>query len=163
MTASVGDRYLGTVYLLHFNQPYKHARHYIGWAKDVDARLAEHTTGHGARLLQVAHAAGITWTLARTWRGTRYRERRIKNQGGASRFCPLCGITPRRDRRPLLTASEELAYRFRELNDRFWQCTTEEERAQVQAEYDALTATQPTDNRLSINRLMKPAPTGVTP
>ena len=23
----------GTVYLLHFDQPYKHARHYVGWAQ----------------------------------------------------------------------------------------------------------------------------------
>lgn len=85
----------GTVYLLHFDTPYKHARHYIGWTADLDARLAEHASGRGARLLAVVHAAGITWTLARTWTGGRTRERAIKRQGGASRCCPTCGVRPR--------------------------------------------------------------------
>lgn len=85
----------GTVYLLHFDRPYRHARHYIGWTADLDARLAEHAAGHGARLLAVVKAAGIGWSLARTWPGNRARERQIKNQGGASRRCPACGVRPR--------------------------------------------------------------------
>lgn len=85
----------GTVYLLHFDRPYKHARHYIGWAADLDARLAEHAAGRGARLLAVIREAGIGWTLARTWCGGRVRERQIKRQGGASRCCPTCGVRPR--------------------------------------------------------------------
>jgi hypothetical protein len=39
--------------------------------------------------------AGITWQLARVWPGDRNLERRLKVQGGASRRCPLCGVTPR--------------------------------------------------------------------
>lgn len=85
----------GTVYLLHFDQPYRHARHYTGWTSNLTHRLDEHATGHGARLLAVIAGAGITWRLARTWPGTRTRERQLKTQGGASRRCPLCGITPR--------------------------------------------------------------------
>jgi predicted GIY-YIG superfamily endonuclease len=84
-----------TVYLLHFDKPYRHARHYIGWTDDMAARLAKHETGAGARLLAVVHAAGIGWQLARTWPGGRTRERQIKRQGGASRCCPLCGVKPR--------------------------------------------------------------------
>jgi hypothetical protein len=87
----------GTVYLLHFDRPYKHAKHYLGWTPgDLAARLALHGTGQGARLLAVVHAAGIGWQLARTWPGGRRRERQLKIQGGASRCCPLCGVTPRR-------------------------------------------------------------------
>jgi hypothetical protein len=89
----------GTVYLLHFDRPYKHARHYTGWAassRSLKRRLAQHGHGDGARLLAVAHAAGIGWQLARTWPGDRTRERQIKRQGGASRHCPLCGVKPRR-------------------------------------------------------------------
>jgi predicted GIY-YIG superfamily endonuclease len=56
---------MGTVYLLHFDRPYKHARHYIGWAEDLAARLAQHGTKAGARLLQVLREQGIGWTLAR--------------------------------------------------------------------------------------------------
>ncbi|MFG2059689.1 hypothetical protein ACGFI9_37325 [Micromonospora sp. NPDC048930] len=85
----------GTVYLLHFDQPYQHAKHYIGWTDDLDTRLADHAAGRGARLMAVITAAGITFRLARTWTGTRARERQLKRQGGASRCCPLCGVRPR--------------------------------------------------------------------
>jgi len=92
-----------TCYLLHFDRPYigangkGMARHYSGSATDLQARLAEHDKGQGARLLQVVKAAGITWRLARTWPGGRDRERQLKNQGGASRRCPECGVKPRSD------------------------------------------------------------------
>ena len=88
-----------TVYLLHFDRPFgtdrQQAKHYTGYAADLDARLAQHGTGNGARLLAVVHEAGIGWTLARTWPGGRTRERQLKRQGGASRRCPLCGVKPR--------------------------------------------------------------------
>jgi predicted GIY-YIG superfamily endonuclease len=86
---------VGTVYLLHFDRRYAHAAHYTGWTADLQARLNEHATGHGARLLAVIRDAGIGWQLARTWPGTRHTERALKRQGGASRRCPLCGIHPR--------------------------------------------------------------------
>ena len=89
----------GTVYLLHFDRPYEHARHYTGWTADLAARLEEHRTGRGARLLAVAREAGIGWTLARTWTGDRARERQLKNEGGASRRCPECRVTPAEARR----------------------------------------------------------------
>jgi hypothetical protein len=94
----------GTCYLLHFERPYVSAngkgvaRHYSGWAassRSLESRLAHHEHGRGARLLQVVKAAGIRWKLARTWPGGRDRERQLKNQGGASRRCPECGVNPR--------------------------------------------------------------------
>jgi hypothetical protein len=87
----------GTVYLLHFDRPYRHARHYLGWAAagHLDSRIAAHRSGQGARLMAVITAAGIGFDLARTWPGGRPRERQIKRQGGASRCCPLCGVKPR--------------------------------------------------------------------
>jgi predicted GIY-YIG superfamily endonuclease len=80
---------IGTIYLLHFSRPFKHAKHYLGWAENLDARLAEHEKGRGANLLAVIQAEGITWTVARTWEGDRYRERQLK-QRGKSRCCPIC-------------------------------------------------------------------------
>lgn len=80
----------GVVYLLHFDRPYHHARHYTGYTTNLPARLTEHRNGRGARLLAVLATEGIGWTLARTWNGTRTRARTLKNQGGASRRCPLC-------------------------------------------------------------------------
>lgn len=85
----------GTVYLLHFSAPYRHARHYVGWTDDLPARLAAHATGHGARLIAVITAAGIGFTVARTVAGDRHLERAIKNAGGAVRYCPVCTPKPR--------------------------------------------------------------------
>jgi predicted GIY-YIG superfamily endonuclease len=86
----------GIVYLLHFERPYKHARHYLGWTRDLESRLADHRAGSGANLLGVLKREGIGFRLARTWSpATRRRERQIKNQGGLSRSCPACGVTPR--------------------------------------------------------------------
>lgn len=88
---------IGTVYLIHFDRPFGHARHYCGWALDLESRLARHRAGTGARLIEVIQDAGITWQVARTWEGVdRNFERALKRQGGASRRCPLCGIAPRR-------------------------------------------------------------------
>jgi predicted GIY-YIG superfamily endonuclease len=80
----------GTIYLLHFDSPFGHAKHYTGWASRLEARLAHHAKGTGANLLRHVGQAGIGWTLARTWEGDRNRERQLKNQGGASRHCPIC-------------------------------------------------------------------------
>jgi hypothetical protein len=49
----------GTVYLLHFTEPYRHARHYMGWTENLPARLALHTEGRGARLVEVVIGHGI--------------------------------------------------------------------------------------------------------
>jgi hypothetical protein len=84
---------VGTCYLLHFDQRYEHAGHYTGFAEGsrLLQRLGEHQGGRGARLLAVITQAGIGFRLARTWPGvTRARERQLKRQGGASRYCPIC-------------------------------------------------------------------------
>ncbi len=57
------------VYLLHFERPFEHARHYLGSAVDLELRLAEQDRGGGSRLMWWVHQAGISRTLARTWRG----------------------------------------------------------------------------------------------
>ena len=84
----------GCVYLLHFDRPYRHAAHYTGWTANLFNRIEAHENGRGARLLAVVRDAGIGFTLARIWPGTRDRERALKRQGGASRRCPLCGVRP---------------------------------------------------------------------
>ena len=81
----------GTVYLLHFSTPYKHAKHYLGWTEgSIEERLMQHRAGQGARLLQVITEAGLTFRLVRTWDGTRCLERQLKNRHEAPRLCPLC-------------------------------------------------------------------------
>jgi predicted GIY-YIG superfamily endonuclease len=85
---------LGVIYMLHFDQPYRHARHYVGWTEDLMDRLDRHAEGRGARLIAVIWHAGIGFTLIRVCEGTRRRERAIKNDGGATRFCPACTDRP---------------------------------------------------------------------
>lgn len=81
----------GTIYLLHFERAHYHARHYLGWTTDFDARLAEHLAGRGARLMEViVKEQRIAVHVARTWRGTRNDERRLKNHNHAPRLCPIC-------------------------------------------------------------------------
>jgi predicted GIY-YIG superfamily endonuclease len=43
--SEVGGR---TIYLLHFERPFGHARHYLGSAEDLEARLTEHAADAGA-------------------------------------------------------------------------------------------------------------------
>ena len=84
------------VYLLHFDRPYRHARHYIGFStseRTFKGRLAHHRAGTGARLMAVITAAGVPWRVARTWpNGDRNFERNLKNHSG-TRYCPICSGT----------------------------------------------------------------------
>jgi predicted GIY-YIG superfamily endonuclease len=85
------------VYLLHFAEKLHHAQHYLGSADDLEARLACHRSGNGARLMEVINEHGIPWQLARTWPGDRTLERRLKRRKEGRRLCPICN--PRAARR----------------------------------------------------------------
>lgn len=79
------------VYLIHFDPSYKHARHYLGYADDVERRFAEHQHGAGARLTQVAVGAGCKLLLVRVWEcGDRTLERKLKNRHDSPALCPIC-------------------------------------------------------------------------
>jgi len=80
----------GWVYVLHFNRPYRHACHYVGWSEDLFRRLDAHAEGHGGRLMAVIKAAGIGFRITAVFPGTRELERRIKRQHGGNKVCPLC-------------------------------------------------------------------------
>lgn len=80
------------IYLIHFDQPFKHAKHYVGSALRLEDRLHDHRTGGSkcARLMHAVNKAGIGWKVARLWKGGRTEERRLKNNGGMTRLCPIC-------------------------------------------------------------------------
>lgn len=79
------------IYLIHFTKPYKRARHYMGYTKDVDERIARHRKGQGARLCEVVVQAGIELIVVRLWKGNRKRERQLKTyNGGSPVMCPIC-------------------------------------------------------------------------
>jgi predicted GIY-YIG superfamily endonuclease len=81
---------MGIVYLLHFDQPYQHAQHYLGYTDDIDQRMATHRAGNGARLMEVIGQAGINWRLARTWEGDKELERQLKRRHNSPQLCPIC-------------------------------------------------------------------------
>jgi hypothetical protein len=83
-----------SVYLLHFTEPYRHARHYLGWSPEVQARVNAHVCGKGARLTEVVHSAGIGMVWVRTWQdGDRKLERKLKNRH-SPQLCPICMGAP---------------------------------------------------------------------
>ena len=105
MSKTAKGKLLGEVYLLHFNiepgavinpsredakNPF-HARHYLGWAENAESRIQEHEQGTAARLTQHLKSLGIGFQVAKVWKDVdRDFERRLKNQGGLSRHCPIC-------------------------------------------------------------------------
>jgi hypothetical protein len=108
----------GAVYLLHFDPPYKPdpdapeykwAGHYTGWAQDqdvhLDARLARHEAGRGARITQVQRESGGTWRLASVEPGDRNRERQLKAHS-AKRRCPICIAEAQADAEPAVRQPE---------------------------------------------------------
>lgn len=81
----------GTVYLIHFDRPYFHAQHYVGWTQNgIMERIERHRNGSGARLLQIVNEVGIPWKVARMWGASRERERQLKKSKNARRYCPIC-------------------------------------------------------------------------
>jgi predicted GIY-YIG superfamily endonuclease len=84
------------VYLLHFDTPIAHAKHYMGMARDIQARTNKHARGTSkARIMDVLFTRNIGFLIARVWvcdtlKEAYELERRLKRAGGKSRMCPIC-------------------------------------------------------------------------
>lgn len=85
-----GSKKEGAVYLIHFERPYHHARHYLGWTDNIAKRMREHANGQGSPLMRAVTLARIPWRVVYTEEGSRDLEKRYKSQKNASRLCPLC-------------------------------------------------------------------------
>ena len=79
----------GVIYLICFERPFSHARHYMGWTQALGVRLHLHRAGRGARLMDAVTQAGIGWEVVALFYGDRNDERAMKNHGHARR-CPRC-------------------------------------------------------------------------
>lgn len=86
---------LGKVYLIHAhghvgNEKHR-ASHYLGWAKDLPARIREHEKGTGAKLVAAFNDAGVSWEVVwwidQTDRGF---ERLLKRRHNHADLCPIC-------------------------------------------------------------------------
>ena len=84
-----------TVYLIHIDPPYKHARHYIGYTAEPATfadRFKAHLFGNGSPLLRAASEAGCALQVAHIWPdGDRRFERYLKDRRDTARYCPKCG------------------------------------------------------------------------
>jgi hypothetical protein len=88
----VNTRSPSTIYILHFDVPDHHARHYVGYCADgtLEQRVAGHRAGEGPRLMLAIELADIGFTVALNHPGDRHFERSLKRPKNTSRFCPLC-------------------------------------------------------------------------
>ncbi len=86
------------VYLLHIDPPLRHSRHYVGTSRpdQLYGRILRHKAGTGGVLPREAVRRGSIISVALVWPlGDRAHERYVKRHGGASRYCPLCGVNTR--------------------------------------------------------------------
>lgn len=84
----------GYIYVLHFETPLSHARHYVGCTTKIEKRLSAHAVGAGSRLTRELRRQGIAWHLASLFCCSRQQmrriERKIKNCHGGGRYCETC-------------------------------------------------------------------------
>lgn len=92
----------GIMYLIHFDRPYKHACHYLGWTTDLEKRIKQHreinldnldkeNKNRGAVLLAYVNSAGIGWEVVRVWEGVTIDiEFKLKKNMHLPRYCPKC-------------------------------------------------------------------------
>ena len=79
------------VYLIHFQQEYHHAEHYLGYSKHLWFRIICQRANTGAKLLRAVNQAGIDWAVVRTWAvDSQELERKLKSLKNSPRLCPIC-------------------------------------------------------------------------
>lgn len=96
----IGKR-IGSVYVIHFDTPFHHAQHYVGWTQEpnIERRMDRHFKGAGARIMRAVSAEGITWSVVRVFHNVdRHFERWLKDQKRTGDFCPVCSDPPRQVR-----------------------------------------------------------------
>lgn len=79
------------VCLIHFDQKYHHAGHYLGFSKHLWFRIIMHRANTGAKLLREVNKAGIDWSVVRTWSvDSQAFERELKKRKNNPSLCPIC-------------------------------------------------------------------------
>lgn len=106
------------MYLLHFDRPYHHARHYVGFTTNLDQRVERHRAGRGSPLVQAASEAGIAFKVVRVWYNvTAQFERRVHHMQ-KKLLCPVCtGGSQIRPVRPRIADYQEVEDLYPENSD----------------------------------------------
>jgi len=112
---------MGEVYLFHFHQPLGNlsnrraqASHYVGFAEDLEARIAKQLAGRGAKIVAAALARGIGYDLYH-WPACLLVEKLIKARKQTAIYCPTCARLAGRKPRPLPVPAVQLALDLEEL------------------------------------------------
>src|SRR5258706_14086215 len=83
-------RKLAHVYLIHFEQKYHHAGHYLGYSKHLWFRIITHRSNTGAKLLRAVNQVGIEWTAVHTRTvDSQDLERKLKSLKNSPRLAPI--------------------------------------------------------------------------
>lgn len=79
------------IYLIHFDKPFHHANHYLGFVEsNLEQRIKKHKGGYGSKLMAALKRAGIGWSVVRIWEtGDRNFERKLKGHSNTP-YCPIC-------------------------------------------------------------------------
>lgn len=100
---------VGEVYLFHFNAPLGNlanaraqAKHYCGFAVDLDARLTKQLAGQGAKIVAAALAKGLIFEIYH-WPACLATEKLIKKTKKTSLYCPSCAAAAGRKPKALPT------------------------------------------------------------
>lgn len=114
----------GHLYIFHFNAPLGNlanrraqAQHYVGFAEDLDSRIAKQLAGRGAKLVAAALAKGLVFELYH-WPACLAQEKLVKKTKKTALYCPACAAARRRLPRPLpIPPPIQLAFDLDELPD----------------------------------------------
>lgn len=110
----------GHLYIFHFNAPLGNlsnpraqANHYVGFADDLDSRIAKQLAGKGAKLVAAAMKQGLIFELYH-WPAPLATEKLVKKTKKTSLYCPACCAAKGRKARALPTppAVTQLALDF---------------------------------------------------
>lgn len=81
------------VYLLCYNKPLYHAKHYLGNTSNLDNRIRRHRSGQSRAHLPMAfHKLGIDFIVSRTWEGSFALEKQLKKRKNNRKLCPICSM-----------------------------------------------------------------------
>ena len=84
------------LYVIHFDRPYKHAKHYTGIAIDVEKRMKEHSGGYGAKLMKAIkeNNIGFRYNIIGEYpdySSAKSEEKRLKTKvKQPKKYCPIC-------------------------------------------------------------------------
>ena len=109
-----------TVYLVHFDRfiPGGKNRHYIGTARNLEKRIADHRMGFSGPIFRLARDWRIGFEVARIWEFNDTQEafdmeRWLKEMRNAPKYCPCCTTSPWRTSDAHIGACERYAERLK--------------------------------------------------